>query len=275
LFVTASVFACVMAGCESAPAVRNIDAVYRFENLRTETRPGEGRPARDEWREIRPILERASAKKIDVSRSGVRTYGSLEFANYECRCVLRSLGDVVRVQSELDALRAGEGGRVETYLAQLTATYKSNFVLATVSVGVSGATVAGNRVRIFALPWEPPVETTASSTGIWTAHVSVVPESTWIYGVSEDPNGKMPAEYFRINVSTRKLERVEESEFLRMFPPGGPGKASGSAPREEGPAPSSASSEEQKLQERRRREDEEFRRRHQADDRKHGAAGSP
>jgi hypothetical protein len=267
----------VVAGCGSTPVVHSVETVYRFENLRKETQAGAGKTARDEWLEIRPILQGASAKPIEVNRTGVRAFGSLEIANYECRCVLGSLDDLVRVQGELDALGARsdvDGERVETHLAQVRAVYKSNFVLATVNVAVSGATVAGNRVRIFAAPGEPPVETTANSSGIWSAKVSIVPQSTWIYGVSEDPGGRAPAQYFRINAATRKQERVEEAEFMKVFPPSAQ-PAPGKEEVREKNAPPTPSGEAERLREQRQRENEEIKRRRAEDEKRRRPAGTP
>jgi hypothetical protein len=263
-----------LGGCSSAPSAHDIETVYRFENLRKDVaQPAKGGVSKDEWATIRPILEKASARKIEVSRSGVRAYGAVELANYECRCVLRSLDDFVRVQSELEALSGGDDGeRIETHLTQLGATYKSNFVLATVSVGVSGATAPGYRVRVYAAPGEAPVETMANYNGIWSAKVAIVPQSTWIYGVSEDPKGVVPPQYFRINATTRKQERVDEAEFVKQFPTAPP---PGKAGNPGAGAPVTPANEEQRLRQQREKEDEAFRKRREEDDKRHGGTGSP
>lgn len=214
-----------LGGCaDSGPARRNIDAVYRFENLRTPATGASvgGAPVQDEWAPIRTILARASSKPPTVTRTAIRPLGNVEVANYEAKCLLPSLMEFSKVESDLEALgQADRPGRerIEAYLSQIVATYKSNFVLATVSVSVSGAGVAGHRVSVYGVPGQPPVTTTINPGGTWSARLAVVPEAKWVYGASEDPSGVVPARFFRLNVTTRVQERVEEKEFRQMFPP--------------------------------------------------------
>lgn len=270
--------ACFLGGCsDSGPAKRNIDAVYRFENLRTPT-PGAGDKSilggPDEWSPVKSILDRASAKPVVVNRFAVRTLGNVEIANYEARCVLPTLAEFSRVQTDIESLGAADRpgrDRIETYLSGISATYKSNFVLATVNVGVSGAGVNGHRVRIYGAPGDAPVETTVGSSGIWTARLSVVPETKWVYGLSEDPAGKVPTRYFRVNVTTRAQERVEEAAFKKLFPPGAAAPAMKAVPESDRPGAPSASRDDRAFQDQRKREDEEIRKRREEEDKRlHG-----
>jgi hypothetical protein len=270
--VVAMACAAWLGGCsDSRPSRRNIEVVYRFENLRKETGgdPKAAATGLDEWSSVKSILDRASTKPVTVNRFGVRTLGTLEIANYEAKCMIPSLVEFSNIQSDLEALGAADRAgrqRVETYLSQVSATYKSNFVLATVTVAVSGASVSGNRVRIYGMPGEAPVEATVGSTGIWSARLSVVPETKWVYGLSEDPLGRSPTQYFRVNVTTRQQERVEEKEFRKLFPPdAAPGKAA--APAEKSQPPSS-SRDDRLFQERRKREEEEIRKRREEENKR-------
>ena len=93
----------VFPGCSaSGPAKRNIDVVYRFENLRTPTSAADARSGGgpDEWSPVKGVLDRASAKPVKVNRFGVRTLGNIEVANYEARCVLPSLVEFSTVQAD-------------------------------------------------------------------------------------------------------------------------------------------------------------------------------
>lgn len=206
----------------SAPARRNVEVLYRFENLR---RPADVKStAKDEWLPIRIILDRAAAKPIQVTKSGVRTYGSLEIANYEARCILPTLDTFQSVQSQIEALasRNRSGERIETTLSSLAALYKSNFVLATANVSVNGASVGGHRIRLFTGPGQPSVDTVVEPNGSWRADLAIVPDTQWVYGLSEDPRDRVPTKYFRINLATRAQEPVAEAEFRRLFPPNAP-----------------------------------------------------
>jgi hypothetical protein len=274
LGVTAAMLAAWPTGCaDSLPARRNIEVVYRFENLRKQTASGAG--AMDEWSAVKSILDGVSSRPVVVSRFGVRTLGTLEIADYEAKCLLPSLAEFGKVQADLEALGSGDHGgrreRVETFLNQVSATYKSNFVAATVNVGLSGAGVAGHRLRIYGMPGNPPVETTVGSSGIWVVRLEVVPQTQWVYGMSEDPAGRIPTRYFRMNVSTKQQERVEEAAFVKMFPPITPGQAPTSKavpaakPAAGGPA---VVQEDAALQERRRREDDEIRKRREAEEKR-------
>jgi len=275
-----------LPACESSgPSQRrDIEVVYRFENLRKT--PGErGGGGLDEWAVVKPILDHASSRPVEVRQSERRTIGALELATYEARCTLPTVRDFEQVQSDLEALGAKDehGERTEAFLSQIRATYRSNFVAATVNVAVSGVSVSGHRIRLWAHPNLPPSETTAGGGGIWVARLAVVPETRWVYGLSEDPRpasaGGIPTRYFRINVNTRKQERVEEPDFLGMFPAAMPGALTMGGtdrprPRFESPDPAPApapprsasalpaqTSKDRWVVEQRKREDEEFRKR--------------
>jgi len=264
--------AIILTGCESSgPAQRNIEVVYRFQNLRKQAA---GAPAAekgsDEWSRVRPILDHASVKPIQVDRSHVRTLGMLEVADYDAICVLPSLAEFQKVQADLEALGASDSGgeRIETYLSQVTVVYKSNFVAATANIVVSGASVMGNRVRIYGAPGSAPIETTVGSNGIWTARLDVVPQTQWVYGSSEDPSGRSPPKYFRVNIGTKQQERVEPAEFQKLFPPAKPAPSSAKSADHPKAEPPSAARDDQQSRDQRLREDEEFKRRRIEENRK-------
>lgn len=265
--IAALLLALMPAACESAaPARRNVEVIYRFENLRKQ-------PSSDEWAAIKPILDRASTKPITVQRSGVRTVGTMQIANYEARCILPTLGAFERVQAELDTLAAREprGSRIETYLSGVSATYKSNFVVATVNIAVSGVAVTGHRIRVFSAPGEPPVETTAGAAGVWVVRLAVLPQTQWVYGLSEDPSGRIPTRYFRINIATRQQETIQENEFTPLFVDTRPISAS-PARDDVDPARSAAeSAEDRAIRERREKEDEAYRKRRDEEERRRRA----
>ncbi len=255
----------------SAPARRNIEVLYRFENLR---RPADAKsPARDEWLPIRIILDKAAAKPIQVTKSGVRTYGNLELANYEARCILPTLDTFQSVQSQLEALAVPDraGNRVETTLSSLAALYKSNFVLATASITVNGASVADHHIRLFTGPGEPFVDTTANASGLWSAPLSIVPDTKWVYGYSEDPRDRVPTSYFRINLATRVQEPVSEAEFRKLFPPNAPVAPAGAKPAAApaGPKPTldqQRDADAQRLRKQREQEAEAIRKKREAEE---------
>ncbi len=264
-----ALLAAVLGGCShDGPSRTNIDVVYRFENLRTPVLDAKVKaPAAggtDEWSPVRRILEDACGKSVQVNRYAIRSLGTMEVATYEAKCVLPTFDTFNKIESELEALGSPGGkGRVETYLCQMSATYKSNFVQATVNVTVSGASVGGNRVRVYGIPGDPPAETVVGSGGIWTVRLPVVPDTKWVYGLSEDPGNRIPTRYFRINVTTRQQERVEEQEFLKMFPKvpqGGPSKSAAESRPAEKAAPS-ASRDDRAFQDQRKREEDELRKR--------------
>lgn len=272
LGLIAATLAVWLGGCsDSGPSRRNIEAVYRFENLRTTVADAKAGGAAaagiDEWTPVKRILENACGKPVQANRFAVRSLGTMEVATYEAKCVLPTFAAFNKIESEIESLGVPGGGsgrnRVETYLCQIGATYKSNFVQATVNVNVSGASVSGNRIRIYGIPGDFPAETTAGGGGIWTVRLAVVPETKWVYGLSEDPSGKIPTQYFRINVTTRQQERLEEAEFLKMFPKDAqpaPGKAS-AEPKAGDKATPGASRDERTLDDLRKREEDDFRKR--------------
>ncbi len=243
LVVLAATLGMGVGGCsDSGPTRANIDAVYRFENLRTPLRDAKGSSTGpDEWSPVLKVLEDACGKSVKVYRSGVRSLGTMEVATYEARCTLPKFETLTTIESELEALGvAGGRDRVETYLCQVNSTYKSNFVQAAVNMTISGVSVSGNRIRIYGAPGEPPAETTAGYGGVWTVRLSVVPETKFVYGLSEDPTGKIPTRYFRMNVATRQQDRMEEAEFLKMFPKAAPGAPKDSPKAAEKGAPGKA-----------------------------------
>jgi hypothetical protein len=281
LFLLLSAYLLLPACGSPAPARRNIEVLYRFENLR---RPADAKSTtvKDEWLPIRLILDRAATKPLTVTKSSVRTYGNLELANYEARAVIPTLDTFQSVQAQLEALATtgNRDQRVETTLSSLAALYKSNFILATANITVSGASVAGHHIRIYTGPGEPYVDATADSGGFWTAQLTIVPDTKWVYGLSEDPNDRVPTKYFRINLATRAQEPVPEAEFRKLFPPNAPIAPAGSKPSKSS-APSSSSLDQQRdadaerLRKQREAEDAAIQKRREAQDQSRPASPKP
>ncbi len=259
----------LLCGCESTgSAKRNLQVTYRFENLRKS-------PTTDEWAAVKAVLDRRSVRSVDARPTNSRTIGNLQLFTYEARVVLPSVRDLEQVQIDLEALargsaRPGPGGRVEVFLTQLQADYRTNFVAATTTTSVSGVAPRGHRVRVMAGAGLPAIETRVNSSGVWRAELPVVPPDGWVYGVSEDPEGVVPSRFFRLNVSTKAQERVDEAEFRRLFPADGSAPADRPARRTSPttPAPAVRSQDDRQLQEQRRREEEELKRRREQEQRR-------
>lgn len=203
-----------LAGCEATgSARRNVDVLYRFENLRSQA-------GIDDWAAVREVLNKHAAKPVTVQVSGSRESSGIKVATYEAKATLPSVRTIEAIQLDLERLRSvrGRGDRVEVFLDDVAMIYKGNFVAATVSVSVGGLATQGHRIRLFTSPSSPPVETVAGRNGLWRTSINVVPEAQWVYGLSQDLSGKLPNRYFRVNVSTQAQERLEEGEFLAMFP---------------------------------------------------------
>lgn len=252
------------AGCESSgSAKRNVDVVYRFENLRKS-------PTVDEWAAVKSVLDRRSTRTVEAKPTSTRTIGNLQLLSYEAWVVLPSVRELESTQMELEALAQRSGtsaGRVEVFLTQVRAEYRTNFVAATTAITVSGIAPRGHRVRVYVGPGSPSMDASVGSSGVWKAELAVVPPDGWVYGVSEDPMSAVPPRYFRVNISTKVQERVEEGEFLKLFPPGEM-KGSDAAGRRGATTPRRAqSTDERRLEEQRRREDEEMKRRREQESR--------
>lgn len=251
-------------GCESSGSVkRNVDVVYRFENLRKS-------PTVDEWAAVKAVLDRSSTRTVDARPTSTRTIGNLQLQTYEARVVLPSVRELEKTQIELEALaqRAGRsGGRVEVFLTQVRADYRTNFVAATSATTVSGIAPRGHRVRLFVGPGAPPIDASVGASGLWKADLPVIPPDGWVYGVSEDPLSAVPPRYFRVNISSKVQERVEEAEFVRLFPPEPAQTGGGSSTRVVPAPPRATGSDERRLQEQRQREAEELKRRREQENR--------
>lgn len=251
-------------GCESSgSAKRNVDVVYRFENLRKS-------PTVDEWAAVKAVLDRRSTRTVDARPTSTRTIGNLQLQTYEARVVLPSVRELEKTQIELEALAQRTGrsaGRVEVFLTQVRADYRTNFVAATSATTVSGIAPRGHRVRLFVGPGAPPIDASVGASGLWKAELAVVPPDGWVYGVSEDPASTVPPRYFRVNISTKAQERVEEAEFVRLFPPEAARTQSGTGTRAVQPPKPTTSADERRLEDQRRREEEELKRRRERENR--------
>ncbi len=198
------------AGCTSTAPARAVPATYRFDAVRS----GGGA---DEWSAIRDILQKHSTTKIVEERRRRASMGVNEVSDYRATLTLPNMAAADQINTEVAALASGpaqmEFGLVDTQIG-----YRGNTVAAGVTLFVSGFATQGNRVRLFPGATADPIELTAGRNGLWSAKLTSAPDDGWLYGVSEDPSGKVRSRYFRVNVSSQKQERVDEAEFWRRFP---------------------------------------------------------
>lgn len=248
-----------LSGCESGSAVRNVAVTYTFENVRTE-------PGNDEWRAIREILARRAAGEPKFTTSDTRTLGAMKVANYRATVTVPQLKTLDAIQSDLEALAEGdERTRSRFTLVSLSVGYRSNVVAATASTLVSGFATAGYRVKLYAVPGEPPQVLTAGRNGMWTTRVDSAPVGGWIYGVAEDPQGRDQPAFFRVNVLTRVQERVDAATFQKVH--GSPDRsATNASPAAARAAETPTDDESRAIEARRRAEDEARRRRIEQED---------
>ncbi len=235
----------VLGGCESGSTIRDIDVVYRFDNVRAGL--GASAPAggsattprvRGEWDEIRDVLAR-HANTVRSRQTGEREGGGLTVRSYEAVANVPSVRTLEAIQADLEALaqrRRSGTGPMRFMLTRLEADYRSNVIAAGVQATISGLATPGFDVLVYAAPGSEPRRTRASRDGTWAVTLGVVPETRWVYAAAVDRDGKLPPAYSRINVSSRAQEVVEESDWKRMFPAtGGAGTAGAgerAAPRE-------------------------------------------
>lgn len=204
------------SGCSTTTAERTpVQAVFRFEGVRTGG--GTSAASGDEWSAIRAILQKHSRSPIVEERRRRATIGNAEIADYRATLTLTQMAVADDIHREIDALRSSEG-RMEFGLVDTQIAYRGNTVAAGVSLYVTGFATQGFRVRLFPGPATDPIELTAGRNGMWTTKLSSAPEDGWLYGLAEDPAGKVRTRYFRVNVSTQKQELVDEAEFWRRFP---------------------------------------------------------
>lgn len=203
----------LLAGCASTPRARSVEATYRFDGVRRGT-------GFDEWPAIRGVLERHSATPIRESRERPKAIGSAELSTYTVQVTLPNMAEADAINTELDDLASQRlgGSRVEFGLTETLFRFRSNAVAAAVNLYVSGFATEGCTVRLFPDPEADPIIVRAGRAGMWNTKLPSAPVDGWLYGLSEDPAGKLRTRYFRVNVSTQRQEQVEEAEFQRMFP---------------------------------------------------------
>lgn len=208
--------AALAPGCTTAPSDRTpVQAVFRFEGVRTGG--GAASAGGDEWSAIRGILQKHSSTTVIEERRKRATVGGAEISDYRATLTLPRMSVADDIHRDIEALRSGEG-RMEFGLTETQIAYRGNTVAAGISLYVTGFATQGFRVRLFPGPAADPIELTAGRNGMWTTKLNMAPEDGWIYGLAEDPAGKVRTRYFRVNVSTQRQELVDEAEFWRRFP---------------------------------------------------------
>lgn len=203
-------WALLAAGCETASPARAVPATYRFDAVRS----GGGA---DEWSAIRDILQKHSTTKIVEERRRRATMGVNEISDYRATLTLPNMAAGDEINAEIAALASGPAS-MEFGLVDAQVSYRGNTVAAGVTLFVSGFATQGNRVRLFPGADADPIELTAGRNGLWSAKLASAPDDGWLYGLSEDPSGRVRSRYFRVNVSNQKQEVVSEADFWKRFP---------------------------------------------------------
>lgn len=207
--------ALVLSACSSGnSSLSDVPVSYRFENVRTDAKS-------DELIAIKGILEEHASKPVEVNTGTARTVDGVQIRTITARIVVPSLAAIDAIQADLEEYIADSDptDRPEWSLVDLNVAYRSNVVAAAVSAMISGFATAGYGVKIYTMPDQPPVSTKAAKNGLWTAKITTMPESGWVYGVATDPTGRDKPAYFRVNTTTKRQERVDPSDFESMFPP--------------------------------------------------------
>lgn len=216
--LAAGCLAAGLSGCAGTPQ-RPVEVVYRFEGVRSG-------PDGDEWAMVRDVLQRHSTgpireeRKRRASIGGGAGGGGIEIS--DCRAVVTLPGFAAAdaIRDELDQLSASSvgGSRIEFSLIDAAILYRGNTVAAGVQLHVAGFATQGFRVKLFPSPDAEVIVLTAGRNGLWNARLPVAPPDGWLYGLAEDPAGKVRTRYFRVNVSTQRQEEVDPDAFFRRFP---------------------------------------------------------
>jgi hypothetical protein len=200
-----------LAGCQTAkPPERAVRATYRFDGVRT----GGGV---DEWSAIHGVLAKYSASAPVEDRRRRASLGASEVCDYRATVTLPNMAAADSINADIEALRAGES-KIEFGLVDTQIAYRGNTVAAGVTMFVSGFATQGYRVRLFPNGNTDPIELTAGRNGLWSAKLAAAPSDGWLYGISEDPTGKVRPRCFRVNITTQKQELVDEADFWKRYP---------------------------------------------------------
>lgn len=197
--------ALALSACESAKPGA-VDVTYRFEGVRTEK-------GSTDSEKIREVLQSHSGKPVTIETTpGFSGYGSVRAV------VFATLDDMQAIHADLVSLGQSNPDRLAFTITAAAATYRTNYVSAGVAVHVSGVATEKFIVRIYPAPDVPVVRTVAGRSGLWSAKLDVVPDTQWVYGRVDDPSAKVPPAFFRINLASRKQERITPEEFFELFP---------------------------------------------------------
>lgn len=219
LLALALAAAAFLPACQSSTSsLKNVDVVYRFDNVRkTESF--------DEWNEVRAVLAK-HANTVTSSVDGVRSPGGAgrpEVRSYKAVVNVPTIAAVDRIQADLEQLSSKRvaGDRIHFALANLQADYRSNILTAGVESIVGGYATPGYTVLVHPFEGAPPARTKAGSDGRWTQRLSTLPQTRWVYASVQDPARKLPDKFYRINISTQQQESIDASEYARLFPAAG------------------------------------------------------
>ena len=207
----------VLQGCESSgSSLKNVDVVYRFDNVRKSADV-------DEWAELRGVLAKHSTR-MSSSVDAVRSTGPVEVRAYKAVVNVPNVRALDAIQADLERLgsarRVKGGDRIQFTLTNLTADYRSNILTAGVESIVGGYASPGYQVLVHPFEGAPPLRTQAGTDGRWTQKLTTLPQTRWVYAVVRDPSGKLPDKHYRVNISTQQQESIEPKEYARLFPPG-------------------------------------------------------
>jgi hypothetical protein len=212
----ALVFLATLVGCESSgSSLKNVDVVYRFDNVRKSAEV-------DEWAEVRSVLAKHSTR-ISSSVDAVRSNGPVEVRAYKAIVNVPNVRAIDAIQSDLEKLAgsrsAKSSDRIQFTLTSLTADYRSNILTAGIESIVGGYASPGYHVLVHPFEGAPPLRSKAGADGRWTQKLTALPQTRWVYAAVRDPAGKLPDKHYRINISTQQQEAIDPKEYARIFPP--------------------------------------------------------
>jgi hypothetical protein len=202
-----------LGACQSTPEAGPCEAVFRFENVRKDSASA----GQDEWADIARVLRRYARKPLPPPRtSNARSLPGGEVRTCEVAVALGSAGDLGRIEAELQRLASQHSAerRLDFNLERAQMLYRSNFVAADLEVRLRGVTQPGFDVGIFTSPGRKAAGTVAGRSGAWTVRLPTVPEHRYVYGYSQDPEGRVRTRFFKIDVSQMQQETVTREEFI-------------------------------------------------------------
>ncbi|MBI4716889.1 MAG: hypothetical protein HY763_03725 [Planctomycetes bacterium] len=224
----------VTSGCTPASVeITNVPITMKFENVR---RVGSGDKQADEWTELAKVLAEKAVQRegkpalrvvdpdpnpTDASTSpktlpGTDIYVRPVLAEF----VVPRLRDVEAIHAQIIALRKrktkGPIERVDFELLERSAQfrYKSNYIIASLRITLSGLTTPNASVTLLLLDGRSE-EFTVGADGRWSREIVMYPNRKWVYGYSVEKESGV-TKHFRLNVFTQTQELISKDEYLNL-----------------------------------------------------------